>query len=63
MMTIRRFSEVHDPNRLHEQLNRMTEDLNNNQTEQTKTLNTHASDINALKQQVADLIAQVKALG
>lgn len=61
-MSLRRFSEVHDAAKLHNQLNRLVDDQNQTTTAHQALLDTHALQIAATAKQIADLKAQIAAL-
>lgn len=62
MKNLDRFSDVHLPDRLHNQLNRLVQFANENTSEQENILASHTSDIATLKKQIAALTAQLNAL-
>ena len=61
-MSQRRYSEVHDPVKLHNQLNRNVEVANQQVDDHAATLKSHDGQILKLNQQITTLLARVKQL-
>ena len=61
-MSQRRYSEVHDPAKLHNQLNRNVEVANQQAEVHSATLASHDGQILKLNQQITTLLARVTAL-